>query len=112
MRRAVSFFFVEPGHLDGLEDLLVALVGVALEARQLADPLVQIGEAHAQGIDIRESLVQRDGDVLHILPAQLLGHVGPSKKIFFIFSAARDPWPPPRGVPWGARRTRFSRTPR
>src|SRR5205814_2571473 len=71
----VSLPFVEPGHLDRLQDLLVRLVGIVGEARQLPHPLVQIGEADGERIRVRELLVQRDADLLDVVPGQLLGHV-------------------------------------
>jgi len=40
-------------HLDGFEDLLARAVGVVVETGQLADPPVQIGEAHPERIDVR-----------------------------------------------------------
>src|SRR5262249_10973760 len=69
----LAFHFIEPGHLDRLEDLLVGPGGIVDEAVELGHPLVQVGEADVQHVLVGMLLDQREGDVLRIGPAQRLG---------------------------------------
>src|SRR5207247_452649 len=60
-------FFV-PRHLNRLQLLLVRLLRVSLELVEVGDPAEQIGEANRQRVDLRMRLVERDADVLDVLP--------------------------------------------
>src|SRR5688572_4347459 len=59
---------IEPGHLDGFEDLLVGRLGVVGEARQLRHVTMQVREPHRERVELRERLAQRDPDVLRVPP--------------------------------------------
>src|SRR5207237_8545302 len=59
---------IEPGHLDGFEQFLVARLGIIRELRQLRDVAVQVREAHGERIGLRKLLAERDADVLGVLP--------------------------------------------
>src|SRR5688500_2204019 len=67
--------FLDPGGLDGLQDLLVRPVGIVLEIGQLQHPAVQVGEAQVDVVNIGMALLELDRDVLDIGPAQLLRHL-------------------------------------
>src|SRR6516165_2781220 len=74
MRAAIagpSGALLEPSHLDGLEDLLVGLLGIVGEARQILDPLPEIGEAQVHDISLGMALLQLDGDLVDVGPAHL-----------------------------------------
>src|SRR6185437_2379313 len=65
-----------PGGLDGFENALVRLRGIAFECRQLHHPLMQIGKAHRVGIGVREHLLQLNADLFGVGPVQVSGHEG------------------------------------
>src|SRR5688572_5305851 len=69
---AGSFSFVDPRHLDGLEDLFAAAPGVVVEARKGEHPVVEIGEANALRVDARMRFQQCYGDVLGVGPLHAL----------------------------------------
>src|SRR5688572_17975696 len=63
-----SFSFLDPGHLDGLENLLPAALRVVAEFRQRQHPLVEIDEVHRFGVLVRMLLGQGDRNFLRIGP--------------------------------------------
>src|SRR5918996_1328544 len=74
--------FLDPGGLDGLQDLLVRPVGIVLEIGQLQHPAVQVGEAQVDVVNIGMALLELDRDVLDIGPAQLLRHLPSLRPIY------------------------------
>ena len=60
--------FLDPGHLDRLEDLLAAVLRIVVEAGQRHHPLHEVGEAHGLRIGVRARLGERDGDLARIGP--------------------------------------------
>src|SRR5260221_12983284 len=64
-----SALLVEPGHLDGLENLLVRLCWIVVEPRQGLDPLPQIGEAQIHHVGVGVLLLELGGDIVDIGPA-------------------------------------------
>src|SRR5260370_9838732 len=76
---AVLEFFM-PGHLDGCELGFIGSGGIAGEAGEFGDPFVHVGEAHGEGIDVREFVGQTDGDVLKIVPTECRRHVHSEKR--------------------------------
>src|SRR5579885_1939908 len=69
---STSVLLVEPGGLNRLEDLLVGLVRVVGEARQLLNPFPQIGKPQVDHVGVRMRLGELDRDLAHIGPFQ--GH--------------------------------------
>src|SRR5258708_27415349 len=66
-----SVALLEPCRLDGLEDFLIGLGGIIGEARQLLDPLPEIGEAQIDDIRVGMALLQLDGDIVDVGPAHV-----------------------------------------
>ena len=66
MRPSFLLRFVDPGHLYRFEDLLAAVLRVVIEAFQGQYPVVQVGEANRQRIDVRVLVVQRLGDLYYV----------------------------------------------
>src|SRR5215471_17980178 len=66
--RRPSSRLLDPCGLDRLEDLLARSLRVVVESRQGTDPVVEVGEAHGPGIDVRMFLGERDGDLPRIRP--------------------------------------------
>src|SRR5438128_2266637 len=66
--------FFDPGGLDGFQDLFVGTARIVAEVRQLQDPAMQVGEAQIDIVGVGMALLQLDGDVLDVGPAQLAGH--------------------------------------
>src|SRR5438105_1403021 len=59
---------VEPGHLDGFQNLLAGFVRIVGEAGELADPAVQVGEADGERIHVGKLFVEGDGDLAGVCP--------------------------------------------
>jgi hypothetical protein len=59
-----------PRHLDRLQLPLVRPLRIVLELLQFRHPPVQIREPHLQGVHLRMSVVQRDPDILRVVPTQ------------------------------------------
>src|SRR5262249_28514990 len=64
---------IEPRHLNRLEQLLVARLGIVAEFRQLHHTAMQVGEPHGKGIRLGKLLAERDADVLCVAPRHHLG---------------------------------------
>src|SRR5262249_28928023 len=67
--------FVDPGGLDGFEDLLVGTARIVLEIGQFQHPAVQVGEAKIDVVGLGMALFQLNRDVLDVGPAQFAGHL-------------------------------------
>src|SRR5882724_1705040 len=66
-----SIHLVDPRHLDCFQDLLPAALRIVVEALQLPHPFEQVGEAHAQRIDVRMLFRERDRDLQGVGPLHL-----------------------------------------
>src|SRR6476659_7146917 len=64
----VEIALVHPGHLDGLENLLTAVLRVVVEAGQLLHPALEIGEDDRPRIDVRMFFGERERDVARVNP--------------------------------------------
>src|SRR5258707_2041571 len=62
------FHLVDPRHLDRLEDLFAAVLGVVVELVERLHPLEKVGEAHGQGINVGIFFRQGDGDFKRVGP--------------------------------------------
>ena len=60
-----------PGHLDGFELFLVGVFRIVVEAFELHDPFVEIGETHGQRIGVRELVGECDGDVFGLVQVKI-----------------------------------------
>lgn len=63
-----SVGLVDPGHLDGLQDLLAAAFRIIIETGQGQHPFAQLREAQRLGVDVRMGIGQRLGDLVSIGP--------------------------------------------
>src|SRR6478752_2480912 len=62
---------VDPRELDGLENLLAAVLRVVVEPRQRAYPVVEVGETDRCRIDVRMRVHERNRDLAGIGPFHL-----------------------------------------
>src|SRR5574343_745987 len=69
--RVASGDFVDPGLLDGFEDLLAAVLGIVVEIGQGHDPVAQIDKSDLQRVLVRMGIAQFDGDVVDVGPFHL-----------------------------------------
>jgi hypothetical protein len=70
-RESVRLDLVDPRHLDRFQDLLAAARVIVVEVGQIDDPVVEVDEAHAAGIDIGMRLRERDRDFGDVGPLDL-----------------------------------------
>src|SRR3990167_4027191 len=68
---------LDPGGLDGLQDLLTGAVGVVLEPRKLHHPAMQVGKPQVDVVDAGVAFLELYRDILDIGPAQLARHRPP-----------------------------------
>jgi len=69
MKKLVSLLrFLYPGHLDRFQDLFIRPRRLVIEVIELADPAMQVSEAHGQRIDFRVLLEELFGNAYGVGP--------------------------------------------
>src|SRR6267143_1777150 len=72
--------FLVPSHLDGFELRFIGGRGVAGKTREFGDPLVHVGEANGEWIDVRMLVGQSDGYIFKIIPTKCWWHFHSRKR--------------------------------